>query len=252
MPTASAPISSATAITVRRRECWPTCTCCCVPAIRSVQADASALVPLDRLRPRALVVPAGGDPGAVADRQKRWRQEGLRQVPDRQTAEPMAPSWRARAAHGKLSAGEVVIEVTGRQSFVGSPETVAAAINERVQADAADGYILVPHITPDGLAPFVDKVVPLLQERGVSGPTTPAPRCATTSASPCSGGGRGETAGRASARPRGSRHEVHHHHADRPRPGPVHRGAEVDRASGSWRCSTAPCSPRSSASMGSG
>jgi hypothetical protein len=61
----------------------------------------------------------------------------------------------------------VVIEVTGRQSFVGSPETVAAAINERVQSDAADGYILVPHITPDGLAPFVDQVVPLLQERGV-------------------------------------------------------------------------------------
>ena len=45
-----------------------------------------------------------------------------------------------------------------------------------MQADAADGYILVPHITPDGLAPFVDRVVPLLQERGVfradyAGPT---------------------------------------------------------------------------------
>jgi FMN-dependent oxidoreductase (nitrilotriacetate monooxygenase family) len=78
-----------------------------------------------------------------------------------------ANEWRARAADGKLSAREVVIEVTGRQSFVGAPETVAAAINERVQADAADGYILVPHITPDGLAPFVDRVVPLLQERGV-------------------------------------------------------------------------------------
>jgi FMN-dependent oxidoreductase (nitrilotriacetate monooxygenase family) len=78
-----------------------------------------------------------------------------------------ASEWRARAADGKLSAREVVIEVTGRQSFVGAPETVAAAINERVQADAADGYILVPHITPDGLAPFVDQVVPLLQERGV-------------------------------------------------------------------------------------
>jgi hypothetical protein len=25
----------------------------------------------------------------------------------------------------------------------------------------------VPHITPGGLAPFVDQVVPLLQERGV-------------------------------------------------------------------------------------
>jgi len=36
-----------------------------------------------------------------------------------------------------------------------------------VQADASDGFILVPHITPDGLAGFADKVVPLLQERGV-------------------------------------------------------------------------------------
>ncbi len=26
---------------------------------------------------------------------------------------------------------------------------------------------MVPHITPGGLAPFVDQVVPLLQERGV-------------------------------------------------------------------------------------
>jgi alkanesulfonate monooxygenase SsuD/methylene tetrahydromethanopterin reductase-like flavin-dependent oxidoreductase (luciferase family) len=79
----------------------------------------------------------------------------------------LASEWRDRAAAGNLSAREVVIEVTGRQSFIGAPGTVAAAINERVQADAADGYILVPHITPDGLAPFVDHVVPLLQERGV-------------------------------------------------------------------------------------
>jgi len=79
----------------------------------------------------------------------------------------LAGQWRALAAAKNLSAREVVIEVTGRQSFVGSPQTVAAAINERVQANAADGYILVPHITPDGLAPFVDTVVPLLQERGV-------------------------------------------------------------------------------------
>jgi FMN-dependent oxidoreductase (nitrilotriacetate monooxygenase family) len=79
----------------------------------------------------------------------------------------LAAEWRARADAGNLSAREVVIEVTGRQSFIGSAETVATAINELVQADAADGYILVPHITPGGLAPFVDKVVPLLQERGV-------------------------------------------------------------------------------------
>jgi FMN-dependent oxidoreductase (nitrilotriacetate monooxygenase family) len=79
----------------------------------------------------------------------------------------LADEWRARAADGKLSAREVVIETTGRQSFIGSPQSVATTINDFVQADAADGYILVPHITPDGLAPFVDKVVPLLQERGV-------------------------------------------------------------------------------------
>jgi alkanesulfonate monooxygenase SsuD/methylene tetrahydromethanopterin reductase-like flavin-dependent oxidoreductase (luciferase family) len=79
----------------------------------------------------------------------------------------LAAEWRARAEAGNLSAREVVIEVTGRQSFVGSAETVAATINELVQADAADGYIMVPHITPGGLAPFVDQVVPLLQERGV-------------------------------------------------------------------------------------
>jgi hypothetical protein len=79
----------------------------------------------------------------------------------------LAAEWRARADAGNLSAREVVIEVTGRQSFIGSAETIATTLNELVQADAADGYILVPHITPDGLAPFVDKVVPLLQERGV-------------------------------------------------------------------------------------
>ena len=79
----------------------------------------------------------------------------------------LANEWRARAEAGNLSARELVIEVTGRQSFTGSAETIAATINEAVQADSADGYILVPHITPGGLAPFVDKVVPLLQERGV-------------------------------------------------------------------------------------
>ena len=35
-----------------------------------------------------------------------------------------------------------------------------------MQSDACDGFILVPHLTPHGLDEFVDKVVPLLQERG--------------------------------------------------------------------------------------
>ncbi|HXP57448.1 MAG TPA: F420-dependent methylene-tetrahydromethanopterin reductase, partial [Streptosporangiaceae bacterium] len=75
--------------------------------------------------------------------------------------------WRALAAQKRLSLREVVIEVTGRQTFVGSPATIAGQINQLVQADASDGFILVPHITPGGLDEFADTVVPLLQERGV-------------------------------------------------------------------------------------
>ena len=79
----------------------------------------------------------------------------------------VAAQWRARADADKLSIRELIIEVTGRQTFVGAPATVAAAINDLVQADASDGFILVPHITPGGLDDFADTVVPLLQERGV-------------------------------------------------------------------------------------
>src|SRR6202044_4100076 len=78
----------------------------------------------------------------------------------------LAGEGGARAEAGNLSAREVVIEVTGRQSFIGSAETIATAINGLVQADAADGYILVPHITPRGVAPFVARVGPLLQGGG--------------------------------------------------------------------------------------
>ena len=79
----------------------------------------------------------------------------------------IANEWRAKAAAENLTSRELIVEVTGRQSFVGSPQTVAATINDLVQADASDGFILVPHITPGGLDPFVDRVVPLLQDRGV-------------------------------------------------------------------------------------
>ncbi|MFI6761109.1 NtaA/DmoA family FMN-dependent monooxygenase [Micromonospora sp. NPDC050417] len=78
-----------------------------------------------------------------------------------------ARQWREQAAAKNLSIRELIIEVTGRQSFVGAPATVAAAIDELVQADASDGFILVPHVTPGGLDGFADTVVPILQERGV-------------------------------------------------------------------------------------
>jgi FMN-dependent oxidoreductase (nitrilotriacetate monooxygenase family) len=77
-----------------------------------------------------------------------------------------AAEWRELAEAKQLSIRELVVEVTGRQSFIGSAATVADTIDDFVQSDAADGFVLVPHITPGGLDPFVDRVVPLLQERG--------------------------------------------------------------------------------------
>jgi len=77
-----------------------------------------------------------------------------------------ANEWREVAEAKGLSLRELVIHMTGRQTFVGSAATVAETIDEFVQLDASDGFVLVPHITPGGLDEFADAVVPLLQERG--------------------------------------------------------------------------------------
>jgi FMN-dependent oxidoreductase (nitrilotriacetate monooxygenase family) len=93
--------------------------------------------------------------------------QGRAQV--RMYRDPLATArqWRELAAEKGYSIRELMIEVQSRQSFVGSPQAVAAEIDDLVQSDASDGFILVPHLVPGGLDPFVDRVVPLLQERGV-------------------------------------------------------------------------------------
>jgi alkanesulfonate monooxygenase SsuD/methylene tetrahydromethanopterin reductase-like flavin-dependent oxidoreductase (luciferase family) len=78
-----------------------------------------------------------------------------------------ARKWRAIAEEKQLSIRDLIIEVTGRQVFTGTPSAVAESINRSVQDDACDGFILVPHLIPAGLDEFAAKVVPLLQERGV-------------------------------------------------------------------------------------
>jgi FMN-dependent oxidoreductase (nitrilotriacetate monooxygenase family) len=78
----------------------------------------------------------------------------------------VAARWRERAEADNLSIRELVIAVTSRQQFVGTPQEVADEIDLHIQSDACDGFILVPHLTPHGLDEFVDRVVPLLQERG--------------------------------------------------------------------------------------
>ena len=77
----------------------------------------------------------------------------------------VARRYRERAEAENLSIRELVIAVTNRQQFVGTAAHIADEIDEYIQADACDGFILVPHLTPHGLDEFVDEVVPLLQER---------------------------------------------------------------------------------------
>jgi FMN-dependent oxidoreductase (nitrilotriacetate monooxygenase family) len=78
-----------------------------------------------------------------------------------------AREWRELAEAKGLSSRELIIQVTGRQSFIGTPSSVAAEMARFVADRASDGFILVPHITPGGLDEFADTVVPLLRERGV-------------------------------------------------------------------------------------
>jgi FMN-dependent oxidoreductase (nitrilotriacetate monooxygenase family) len=74
--------------------------------------------------------------------------------------------WRAMAEEKGLSIRQLMIQASARQSFVGSPTSIADKMIRFVDEEVCDGFILVPHITPGGLDDFADKVVPLLQERG--------------------------------------------------------------------------------------
>jgi alkanesulfonate monooxygenase SsuD/methylene tetrahydromethanopterin reductase-like flavin-dependent oxidoreductase (luciferase family) len=78
----------------------------------------------------------------------------------------VARRFRERAAAENLSIRELIIAITSREQFVGTAAHIADEIDRYIQADACDGFILVPHLTPHGLDEFVDHVVPLLQERG--------------------------------------------------------------------------------------
>ena len=86
----------------------------------------------------------------------------------RQYRDPVATAqeWRELGEAKGWSLREVVIAKNGRHTFVGTPSRVAETIDDFVQSNASDGFVLVPHITPGGMDPFVDQVVPLLQERG--------------------------------------------------------------------------------------
>ncbi|GAA3213879.1 NtaA/DmoA family FMN-dependent monooxygenase [Dactylosporangium siamense] len=74
--------------------------------------------------------------------------------------------WRALAASNGFSLRQLAVHVFGHTEFVGTPTQVADRLDAFVQNDGSDGFIIGSHLTPTGLDEFVDKVVPLLQERG--------------------------------------------------------------------------------------
>ncbi|WP_280243433.1 NtaA/DmoA family FMN-dependent monooxygenase [Nocardia abscessus] len=78
-----------------------------------------------------------------------------------------AERLRQVAEAKKLGLRGVVIDQFERGALVGTPSRVAEQIDAFVQDDGSDGFILGSHLVPWGLDEFVDKVVPLLQERGV-------------------------------------------------------------------------------------
>ncbi|MGG4131338.1 LLM class flavin-dependent oxidoreductase [Paenibacillus illinoisensis] len=55
---------------------------------------------------------------------------------------------------------------TPRTSFIGTPDQIADQIQEWFEGEAADGFN-IRTVVPNGLADFVDMVVPVLQERGL-------------------------------------------------------------------------------------
>ncbi|SFF14692.1 FMN-dependent oxidoreductase, nitrilotriacetate monooxygenase family [Paenibacillus algorifonticola] len=65
---------------------------------------------------------------------------------------------------------EVYSFLTGSFSgdhFVGTAEKIADTLEEWFSEQAADGFMLMAPLLPDGLELFVDRVVPILQQRGL-------------------------------------------------------------------------------------
>ncbi|MBM9465839.1 NtaA/DmoA family FMN-dependent monooxygenase [Nakamurella leprariae] len=74
--------------------------------------------------------------------------------------------FREVAEAKRLNLRELVIDQFERGPLVGTASEIAQQIDDFVQQDGSDGFIIGSHLVPWGLDDFVDQVVPLLQERG--------------------------------------------------------------------------------------
>ena len=74
---------------------------------------------------------------------------------------------KKRAKENNLTLRQVAMEETTRESaFMGTYEEIADQIIEWIDNDAADGFVLIPHVFGQIFEDFIDKVIPILVERG--------------------------------------------------------------------------------------
>lgn len=106
--------------------------------------------------------PDGFDPDAVL--------EADRFIPDpnRLMAVGMGLGLVDLLTHERLTARQAVRRSEGHHRLVlGTPEEVADAIIDLWADGTVDGYTLQPPRAPDDIEEFIEKVVPILQDRGV-------------------------------------------------------------------------------------
>ncbi|MFZ4841654.1 LLM class flavin-dependent oxidoreductase [Mycetocola saprophilus] len=132
---------------------------------RAQVSPQTAIATVERIWGRDL---EGIDPDGPLPRQEPGEDELRRgQAPHLGERRRIAEAWRARAEAEGLTLREVVTGAIASFALVGTPTSVAERIAADVASGRVDGYVLVPHLQPQGLDTFVDRVVPELQERGV-------------------------------------------------------------------------------------
>jgi FMN-dependent oxidoreductase (nitrilotriacetate monooxygenase family) len=81
-----------------------------------------------------------------------------------------AKSIVGQAMKTGLAFGEVAATFTGLPGgleFTGSPEQLADLVEQWVSSGASDGFTLQPATVPEDLELFVDRVIPILQDKGL-------------------------------------------------------------------------------------
>lgn len=79
----------------------------------------------------------------------------------------MTDEIKKRAQENNLTLRQIALEETTRESaFMGTYSEVADQIIDWIDNDGADGFVLTPHILGDFFHDFIDKVIPILIEKG--------------------------------------------------------------------------------------